>query len=126
MPVSEFLASSSTPDGYQSWCRECINEYSHKKKEYKALGGVKFCRKCHRMLPRTEFNKCANHKDGLQSYCKECDREHGKLRNGTTGTYKVEEIHSLSLTEYSVRELLAELRNRGYKGEIYKTEKLSI
>lgn len=124
-PVSEFLTSTSTPDGYQSWCRDCINEYSHKKKLYKALGGVKYCRKCHRMLPRTEFNKCTSHKDGLQSYCKDCDREHGRLKNGSTGVYK-EEHNSYDLTKFSTGQILSELRNRGYKGEIYKTEKLSI
>lgn len=125
LDVSAFGINPNNPDGFQSWCKECINEYGRKRKEYRLLGGVKYCRKCHQFKPRTDFNKNSNHKDGLQSYCKECDREHGKLRNGTTGVYRLPKLFN-DLSVCSVDEIMEELRRRGYKGKLTKTEEIEI
>ena len=124
-PVTDFTPSATTPDGLQSWCTECISLYTKLSAEAKnkGLGGVKFCRKCHEIKPRTEFYPSMTHKDGLQTHCKAFDKEHGRLRNGTTGEYR--DIHE-ELNKYSSRQLADELKLRGYEGNLKKVEELII
>lgn len=49
---------------------------------------TKLCSKCGRVLPISEFYPRVNGK-GVQSWCKDCCRSHGRLRNGTTGVYRM-------------------------------------
>lgn len=112
LPTSEYNKHSTNKDGLQSWCRECQSEYGHMRDLHKE--GVKYCKKCGKIKSKTEFYPCSHHKDGLQTYCKECDKEHGRLKNGTTGVYKVDPITKL-LESYSEEDLIQELRRRSCK-----------
>ena len=72
---------------------------------------TKKCSKCGRVLPISEFNKSRRHKDGLQYYCRECQRE----RNMEATSLKKKLLSDNPLSGYTPRELLAELKKRGYK-----------
>lgn len=121
-PTDDFGPSSTTPDRKQSWCRECINLYARLNVEHKAVGGVKYCRECHGIKPKTEFYPCASHIDGLQTKCKECDKEHGKLKRADGYLKEANTV----LTSYPTEELIAELRKRGYEGELRITKTVKI
>ena len=84
---------------------------------------TKRCTKCGRELTLDNFSKCANSSDGLQWQCKECHRE--SVRNayykrkeksfGITPPNKV--FTNPELAKFQPRELLAELKARGYVWE---------
>lgn len=57
---------------------------------------MKQCTKCHRVLPENEFY-VRRSTNSLQSQCKDCCKAHGRLRNGTTGIYKKENIMQMNL-----------------------------
>lgn len=109
---------------------------------------MKKCSKCGRELPESCFHKCTASSDGLQSYCSDCaNKYHQQLyaqrkaadavRTGvsvdgsiapvsdSTSAYTVKAIASLhkvynspELAKFTPRELIAELRARGYRGEL--------
>lgn len=72
---------------------------------------TKKCPRCGRDLPISEFNKSGQSKDGLQSYCREC--QHEVYRERYLSKEKISSNNSLA--GYTPRELLAELKQRGYK-----------
>lgn len=81
---------------------------------------TKVCTKCGRELPLSEFNKSKKSNDGLQSYCKECQSEYNRANNRK----KKEEEHKMlpvytnpELAKYHPRELMAELKARGFTWE---------
>ena len=106
---------------------------------------TKVCSKCHKELPVDAFYK-GNSKNGLDSYCKECrlqynaEKREARKRTGAAKTQetKVEapkpaETHSgehhlhkiyynKDLAKYPPRELMMELKARGYVGELIYTE----
>lgn len=69
---------------------------------------LKKCSKCGRELPVSEFWKNASTEDGLQTYCKECGNVYARNRKKTP------------------RELIAELKARGYTGELKYTQTISL
>ena len=84
---------------------------------------TKRCTKCGRELTLDNFSKCASNADGLQRQCKECHRE--SVRNAY---YKRKEksfgitppnmvFTNPELAKFQPRELLAELKARGYVWE---------
>lgn len=91
---------------------------------------TKLCFKCKRTLPRYMFWKNTNASDGLYSYCKECcskikkkQREEKKLRQG--GNLK--KIYSDSkLAIFTPRQLIEELKSRGYSGELKYTQTIKL
>lgn len=84
---------------------------------------TKRCTKCGRELTLDNFSKCASSIDGLQWHCKECHRK--SVRNayykrkeesfGITPPNKV--FTNPELAKFQPRELLAELKARGYVWE---------
>lgn len=74
-------------------------------------GEKKTCHKCGRTLPITSFFKSGR---GYRTICIDCSRE----EHGTTDKFR----------EFSSRELIEELKSRGYKGTLTKTiiKKLSL
>lgn len=91
-------------------------------------GQTKKCIHCGRELPLSSFNKCLKSADGLQSYCKDCHRE----VNAKNKARRKSEIDSIinrcfsgnrhgadenELAQYSARQLLTELKRRGYVWE---------
>lgn len=82
---------------------------------------TKKCTKCGRVLPISEFNKSRINKDGLQYYCREC--QHEKYRDRYLSKEKISSNNSLS--GYTPRELMAELKQRGYKWDkMYYTQEV--
>ena len=85
---------------------------------------TKRCTKCGRELTLDNFSKCAANKDGLQRMCKECHSE------STRKSYYKRKEKSFGITpppnkvftnpelaKFQPRELLAELKARGYEWE---------
>lgn len=73
---------------------------------------TKICPSCGRELPLDSFLKQNHSADGHMKECKECRRN-----RRTEGTSK-----SNPLAKFTARELMHELRLRGYDGEIKYTE----
>lgn len=94
----------------------------------------KRCPKCGRLLPKESFNKKAKAKDGLQDNCKDCMRAYNKERyermkiESDKAIVKVKEyidlpqkLHKVfsnpDLARFTPRELMSELKARGFKWE---------
>ena len=75
---------------------------------------TKVCSKCKRELPITEFHRNKATKDGLQSHCKECT----KLYDANKKNKKLLPVFTNpELAKFHPRDLLAELKARGYEWE---------
>lgn len=85
---------------------------------------VKKCAKCGRELPVTMFNRCSKAADGLQSYCKECQSKRAKKKDSmatrvlNAPVAKGKVYSNEKLAEFTPRELIEELRQRGFKGNL--------
>lgn len=92
---------------------------------------MKKCAKCGQVLPEDNFNKSKASKDGLQYYCKECQK-----KNASDRYYKAKEIQNewksitndknKGLAAYTPRQLMEELRRRGYKGTLTYEQKIIL
>ena len=82
----------------------------------------KKCSKCGRELPVSEFWKNASTEDGLQTYCKECGNVYARNRKKTPGGNLKKIYSNPELAKFSPRELIAELKARGYTGELKYTQ----
>ena len=80
----------------------------------------KKCSRCGRILPLSEFYKKTRAKDGHQAYCKKCQAEQNKQKSARKRT-----SNSL-LADFTPRQLIEELRARGYKGTLTYTYKIEI
>ena len=80
---------------------------------------MKRCGKCGRDLPESEFYRKEKSPDGLQSYCKTCQSlsSRGIKKNGGGN-------HELS--NFTPRQLIEELRARGYKGKLIYTKEITV
>ena len=83
---------------------------------------VKTCKKCGEVLSLNEFYKRKNSSDGYSSYCKKC-------HNAMCSQYQRNKIQKLKqksrqdlLEELSSRELILELKRRGYEGKLQYVE----
>lgn len=90
---------------------------------------TKICAKCGRELPIENYNKNAKTKDGLQRHCKECAREYARVSYENKKAKKVEDARiefekkykiytNKDLAKFTPRELMLELKARGYEGEL--------
>lgn len=82
---------------------------------------TKKCACCGQELPTTEFHVSNRHKDGLQSYCKSCIKEKNKqyYKNSIGGGNEL-------LKDFTPRQLIEELKARGYKGKLYYTNEIVL
>lgn len=78
---------------------------------------TKYCPKCGRNLPVDCFHKKNSSVDGLQNECKDCKREaNQKSYQKKKGNQKLIKVYSNpELAKFKPRELLADLKSRGYK-----------
>lgn len=79
---------------------------------------TKVCKKCGRELPVHEFYKAKDNKDGLLGHCKECHK--------SAVTTLVARKNATPLSTFTPRELIEELRKRGYKGTLYVTREVVL
>lgn len=80
--------------------------------EIKLSGITKRCIKCHRVLPIEEFGEDSRSHDGHLRKCKECSTKF------TDGNPKFK--------EFSSRELIDELKARGYTGKLVFIQKREV
>ena len=88
---------------------------------------LKKCSKCGRELPVSEFWKNASTEDGLHIYCEGGSSVYARNRKITQGGGNLKKIYSNpELAKFSPRELIAELKARGYTGELKYTQTISL
>lgn len=84
---------------------------------------TKKCSRCGVEKPLSEFHKNRSSKDGLQNYCKQCSYESNKISRGHN-------VHKVwlnpDLAKFQPRELIAELKARGYSGELSFTQRITV
>ena len=98
---------------------------------------TKVCLKCGQELPISEFSKKATAKDGLQCYCKKCNskatieyarkrRERKKIEAKENERIEFEKKYKIytnkELAKFTPRELILELKARGYVGTLLYEE----
>lgn len=84
---------------------------------------VKECSRCHRTLPVTEFYKKSGTPDGLQYYCKHCQNEINKVSNRKR---RLPSGGNPDLADFTPRQLMAELKARGYTGTLKYVQTINI
>jgi hypothetical protein len=82
---------------------------------------TKKCAKCGQFKPITAFNKSTRMRDGLQSYCRICATESAKQAYRKTRTILTGD-DSNPLAKYRPRDLIDELKRRGFHGELALTQ----
>jgi hypothetical protein len=85
---------------------------------------TKVCKKCGRELPVYEFYKAETNKDGLLGHCKECHKSLTSDRDKAARKSLAE--NATPLSTFTPRELIEELRKRGYKGTLYVTREVVL
>lgn len=90
---------------------------------------TKICKKCGQELPLENFSKNAKTKDGLQNHCKACASEYSrqiwkrkkaqKKENERIEFEKKYRVYTnRDLAKFTPRDLMLELKARGYDGEL--------
>lgn len=82
---------------------------------------TKICKKCGKELPVDKFYKNKSQKDGFGYYCKDCVNAYKSSkkpmqREGGSKLTKV--FTNPDLAKFKPRELIEELKARGYKGTL--------
>ena len=84
----------------------------------------KKCTKCHRTLHISNFSANRLSKDGYSNICKEC------LHLIKTEAWKKDDAEPMSddgpLSIFTPRQLMEELRRRGYSGTLAFTQKIDL
>ena len=84
---------------------------------------VKKCSKCGKTLPFSEFEKHNKSKDGYHRYCKQCgssSKATPQNESGRPEAYIPQPGNkaTLTLADFSDENIFAELRRRGYNGQL--------
>ena len=87
---------------------------------------TKKCTKCGKELPLSEFYSHPSTKDGLMNSCKSCHyistRKNIEKKRAEAATDKSHTLHKVyfnpELAKFQPKDLIAELRARGYSGEL--------
>lgn len=87
------------------------------------MSQVKLCSSCRKEKDVSEFALSRSSKDGLQYQCKECNKAYRK----TSFTKPLKEVQVVKdLSSFTPRQLIDELRSRGYTGELQYTQKIKV
>lgn len=78
---------------------------------------TKKCFKCGEVKPTTEFYKNIKAADGYDTYCKDCKKSLNRKVYAKMVSKRKEEEANNALSKYTPRDLLTELKRRGYKWE---------
>ena len=84
---------------------------------------TKVCTKCGTEKPISDYHKSTRSKDGHLSVCKECTNK--KQREYLCRNLK-KVYTNPELARFQPRELMNELRARGYSGELTFTQRITI
>lgn len=96
---------------------------------------MKKCAKCGRELPESEFYRSKKAPDGLQSYCKECSSKAKSSKTGKKRGKRKSEFEKLlctpsnkgtALSQFTARELIDELKLRGFSGTLTYSRDVTI
>lgn len=82
---------------------------------------TKICKKCGKELPVDKFYKNKSQKDGFGYYCKDCVNAYksSKKKPMQMGGGKLTKVFANpGLAKFKPRELIEELKARGYKGTL--------
>lgn len=85
---------------------------------------TKVCTRCNRELPVSEFYKNKSKSDGRHSYCKECFKKYYKRQMASAVTPP--KVGNPELSGFTPRQLIQELRDRGYRGTLTYTNEIKL
>lgn len=86
---------------------------------------TKVCKVCGVELPISEFKKTPMSPNGISTCNKCCARKSTESRRDRKDSASKGEGNS-ELSRFTARELIEELRSRGYKGKLYFTKEITI
>lgn len=107
--------------------QETIKEMEEVKEPFKKESAqqTKRCSRCGRELPLSAFNLSAKAPDGHQYVCKECmnllNKESRAKKKGLKRVWS-----NPALSGFTPRQLIDELRSRGYQGELRVIQKVIV
>lgn len=112
-------------------------EYQDKVYKEKSTPTTKICSSCKHEKLLSDFNNMKASKDGKQNICKACKKEsylaNKELKTKKREFLQVKEIDSKfgirtsnTLHHYTARELIQELRERGYSGTLKLTKEVIV
>ena len=85
---------------------------------------TKKCKACGKELPLSEFGKNKSIKDGHDNKCKSCRK---KLRENPSGGVTQQGVKAtLKMSDFKDNMLFAELRRRGYTGELRYSKVINV
>ena len=95
---------------------------------------TKECKTCHAIKPINEFHKHPQYADGHDSTCGACRSEQRKKRRqkqkNEQPANRPPKIHPVysnpELAKFTPRQLIEELKARGYSGELHITQKIKL
>ena len=85
---------------------------------------TKKCKACGKELPLSEFGKNKSIKDGHDNKCKSCRK---KLRENSSGGVTQQGVKAtFKMSDFEDNMLFAELRRRGYTGELRYSKVINV